>query len=126
MRPWIFETSTFLSPARTPRRSSRRTRAAIANGSNLPGFILKERWAAGREYSNNLHRTGESAGYRTPFFITLSMSDAWAISSSGLDFRMTRSANLPGDVVPIFGEADERKLVPPVVSKTRAALTVAH
>ena len=38
------------------------------------------------------HRKIESAGYATPFFITVSISEACAMSSNGFELRITRSA----------------------------------
>jgi hypothetical protein len=52
-----------------------------------------------------------------PFFITLSISDARAMSSMGFEFRTTRSAKWPGAIAPIFGP-----ISPPNV---RAAFAVA-
>ncbi len=46
------------------------------------------------------YRKIESAGYVTPFFITVWISEAFAMSSSGFELRMTRSAKQPFSSLP--------------------------
>src|SRR5262249_7143739 len=60
----------------------------------------------------------ESTGKDTPFFITVSISEACAMSSSGFELRITRSAKKPLSRLPICAPVS-----PP---KSFAAFVVAH
>src|SRR5215471_2411404 len=60
----------------------------------------------------------ESAEYTTPFLMTLSISDAFFMSSNGFELRITRSAKQPFSSLPIWAPVS-----PP---KSFAAFAVVH